>query len=163
MSYLRYRRFSPWLGRSYIRYPSRTCDVTYDIVGVTYDVVVTDLRYRRWPTTLYVARIQMDQDRGKRKTWTWNLTSENWGTIISHYFYFAILYVLWHYYFPLWHYYITYFFANVQTIIFHYFIISKRTIISLMTLYYFTYFYPHIFLLLLQLSHYYLHYFYIKL
>ncbi len=30
---------------------SRTCDVTYDIVGdilgVTYDVVVTDLRYRR--------------------------------------------------------------------------------------------------------------------
>jgi hypothetical protein len=28
--------------------------VTYDIVGVTYDVVVTDLRFRRRPTTSYV-------------------------------------------------------------------------------------------------------------
>ena len=32
------------------------------------------------------------------------------------------------------HDYITYFFANVQTIIFHYFIFSKKTITSLMTL-----------------------------
>ena len=75
---------------------------------------------------------------------TWNFTesssswsttpSANWGAIMSHYFYFDILYQLWHYYVLLWHYYITYFFANVRTIIFHYFIISKKTIISLMTL-----------------------------
>ena len=61
-------------------------------------------------------------------------SSANRGAIMSHYFYFDILYPLWHYYVLLWHYYITYFFANVQTIIFHYFIISKKTIISLMTL-----------------------------
>jgi hypothetical protein len=55
------------------------------------------------------------------------------------------------------------FFANVQTIIFHYFIISKRTIISLMTLLLFHLFFQHKLFLLLQLSHCYLHFFYIKL
>jgi hypothetical protein len=63
-----------------------------------------------------------------------NVTSANRGTIMTHYFFLDILYALWHDYIPLWHDYITYFFANVRTIIFHYFIISKKNIISLMTL-----------------------------
>ena len=67
-------------------------------------------------------------------------------------FYFAILYALYHLSF-----------ANIQTMIFHCFIISKRTIISLMTLLFFHLFHPHKLFLLLQLSHHYLHYFNIKL
>ena len=70
----------------------------------------------------------------KKKQKNMPITPANWGTIISHYLFFAILYAWWHYFYPLRHCYISYCFANVQTIIVHYYIISKVTIISLMTL-----------------------------
>jgi hypothetical protein len=42
---------------SYIRY--RIYDMVYDIQHRTYDIVCPDIRYRRWHTISYVARIQM--------------------------------------------------------------------------------------------------------
>jgi hypothetical protein len=62
------------------------------------------------------------------------LASANWGAIIAYYCNFNILYALWHYYSLLWRYYCNYCFANVQTIILHYCIISKKTIIALMAI-----------------------------
>ncbi len=55
---------SRWRYRMYVilyRRSKYDTVITYDIVGVTYDVVVTNLWYHRcqWPTTSYVARIQM--------------------------------------------------------------------------------------------------------
>jgi hypothetical protein len=79
-------------------------------------------------------------------------------------FYYPILHALWHYYFSLWRYYITFVFANVQTIIFIISLTPKGLLFhsGLWHLYHFTYSYPHRLLLLLPLSHYYLHYLYLK-
>ncbi len=60
--------------------------------------------------------------------------SANWGAIIAYYCNCKILYALWHYYSLLWRYYCNNRFANVQTIILHYCIISKKTIIALMAI-----------------------------
>ena len=60
--------------------------------------------------------------------------SANRGAIIAYYCNFNILYALWHYYSLLWRYYCNYCFANVQTIILHYCIISNKTIITIMAI-----------------------------
>ncbi len=62
------------------------------------------------------------------------LPSANWGAIIAYYCNFNTLYALWHYYSLLRRYYCNYCFANVQTIILHYCIISKKTVIALMAI-----------------------------
>ena len=62
------------------------------------------------------------------------VSSANRGAIIAYYCNFNILYALWHYYSLLWRYYCNYCFANVQTIIHYYCIISKKTIIALMAI-----------------------------
>ncbi len=80
------------------------------------------------------------------------LPSANWGTIRIMTLLFFIMTLLYHL-----------FFCKCPDYYFHYLIISKRTIISLITLLLFHLFYQHKLFLLLQLSHYYLHYFYIKL
>ena len=46
-SYVWCRRSIIWI--SYVR--CRTCDVTYDVVRPTYDVVLADVRHRTWRTT----------------------------------------------------------------------------------------------------------------
>ena len=62
------------------------------------------------------------------------VSSANRGAIIAYLCNFNILYTLWHYYSLLWRYYCNYCFANVQTIIHYYCIISKKTIIALMAI-----------------------------
>ena len=66
----------------------------------------------------------------------WEVSSANRGAIIAYYCNFNILYALWHRdnYSLLWRYYCNYCFANVQTIIHYYCIISKKTIIALMAI-----------------------------
>jgi hypothetical protein len=58
ISYIQYRMSMKAI--LYIRY--RIYDMVYAIQHWTYDIVHPDIRYRRWPTISYVARIQMTSD-----------------------------------------------------------------------------------------------------